>query len=360
MRLPAVLCLALVAACTSSGGTTTSPRSASPSSAQPSHLGSPSPSPATSPAPSAAPDRIVVAAARAAGTLELFTLASGAQAAVPLRTLEGPAHHVVASVSLSAGISPTVCAVWRPAASDTQGSFELRCYPPGASAGRGIRSDVNVEIGLRADGRAIAWTEGNQELVIADLAAGVATVRSRMRYNPAAPEGGYPESLDELDWIGPRTLVGTASGDSDESVGLCVIDLDHPRPRQDQVGFGHCLRPAGAEARAGYAHFEEAALVAPGEAVVVERAQGCCMENPGVPAGRAVRLRLSDGAVLGVFATARPGRDVVDVSGGSRAVLYTTAADGEDRVVSLRWAGQPHGSPVTGLPRDTLLAVVQP
>jgi hypothetical protein len=150
-------------------------------------------------------------------------------------------------------------------------------------------------------------------------------------------------------------------GDSGESAGLCVIDLDHPRAgREGRAGFGRCLRPRGREVDAGYAYFEDAALVAPGELVVVERAMDCCVEDPSAPAARAVRMRLSDGAVLGVFATPRPGRDVVDVSGGRRAVLYTTAAQGKDRVVSVRWAGEAHGAPVTGLPADVQLGEGQP
>jgi hypothetical protein len=71
-------------------------------------------------------------------------------------------------------------------------------------------------------------------------------------------------------------------------------------------------------------------------------------------------MRLSDGAVVGVLATPREGRAVVDVSGGSRAVLYTTFADGEPRVVSLRWAHESHGAPVTGLPAGVRLAAAQP
>jgi hypothetical protein len=305
----------------------------------------------------------MVAVADKRGGLALYAVASGTHAAVLVRRLAGPPHDVVSAVSLSTGPSPTVCAIWRPAAAGSKATSELRCYAPGATMGRVVRRDVNDgELGLRADGQALAWTEGGQYLVIADLADGVATVRSRMLYADQAPEYNYPESLDELDWIGPRTLVGTAGGDSDESIGLCVIDLDHPRS-PEHTGFGRCLHPTGAEGDKGYAHFEQAALVSPGEVVVVERGPGCCVENPGVPAARAVRLRLSDGAVVAVIATPRAGRDVVDVSGGERGVLYITGVEGEeltDVAVSLRWAGEAHGAPLTGLPADLTLAAAQP
>jgi hypothetical protein len=70
---------------------------------------------------------------------------------------------------------------------------------------------------------------------------------------------------------------------------------------------------------------------------------------------------LSDGAVLGVLATPRAGRDVVDVSGRGTALLYTTAVNfREQLVVSLRWAGETRGAPLTGLPADLVLATAQP
>ena len=306
----------------------------------------------------------MLAVADARGGLALYAVARGDHVATLLRRLDGRRGMTVDSVSLSGGPSPAACAVWRsrPSAS-TDTTSDLVCYASGATRGRVIQSGETGTVGVRGDGRALAWTEYNSgDLVIADLAGDVVTVRRRMPYAESAPPGGYPEGLGEVDWIGPRTLVGTAVGDSDESVGLCVIDLDNPRPEQ-HVGFGRCVHPKGAEADRGYAHFEQAALVAPGEAVVVERAMGCCSDENPQPPARAVRLRLSDGAVLAVVATPRPGRGVIDVSGGARAVVYTTAVldnGAKDLSVSLRWAWDAHGAPVTGLPADLTLAVAQP
>jgi hypothetical protein len=244
-------------------------------------------------------------------------VAPHAHVAVLVRRLAGPTKNVVEQVSLAAGPTPSVCAVW---------TRELRCYRSGAVKGRVVSRNPGYGVGIRSDGGAVAWTESeaNQLLVIADLNGDVTTVRMRERFAKGAPaDAGIPESLDDLHWLAPRTLVATSNGDSDEGRGLCVIDLDHPREQEgDGAGLGRCLQPRGAQASLGYAHFEEAALVEPGVVVAVERAPGCCVENPNQPAGRAVRLRLSDGAVLGVFATARAGRDVTDVSGGPRAVLY--------------------------------------
>ncbi|MBK5305740.1 MAG: hypothetical protein JJD92_03535 [Frankiaceae bacterium] len=357
MRLRILGCLLLsLTACTSESG----PRAAS-SVPTPTPTATGSPSPLPSPAASALPaaDSLLLAVADKRGGLALYAVSRGSHSATLVRRLDGPPRHVVNRVSLSSGNSPTACVVWGPADVTSPSPRELRCYRPGSGAGRLVSDKASYDVGVRADGRALAWTEGNQDLVIADLAGDVATVRARMPYAEGAPPGGYPEGLGDLDWIGARTLVGTAVGDSDESIGLCVIDLDHPRGHPG-AGFGRCLRPQGAEAQKGYAHFEEAALVAPGEAVVVERGQDCCGENDDAPAGRAVRLRLSDGAVLGVFATPRDGREVVDVSGGARAVLYTTARDGKELAVSLRRAGEARGAPLTGLPTDLLLATAQP
>ncbi len=64
--------------------------------------------------------------------------------------------------------------------------------------------------------------------------------------------------------------------------------------------------------------------------------------------------------MLGAFATPRPGRQVVDVSGGRRAVVYMTSAHRSDVVVSIRYAGEERGAPVTGLPTLLKLAVAQP
>jgi hypothetical protein len=274
---------------------------------------------------------------------------------------------VVSGVSLSAGAAPTVCAIWSPHTKGSTAPDELRCYLPGATQGRVVAHHVYT-VGLRADGRAVAWTDlqPNQGFVVADLAGDVATVRSRTRYVEEAPaDAGVPESLDDVDWIGPDTVVGTATGDSDESAGLCVIDLANPHPRvHEGQGLGRCFHPSGREGKLGYAHFEKAALVQPGIVVTTERTMGCCDdENAPHPHARAVRMRLSDGAVLAVFATPRAGRDVVDVSGGARAVLYTTGVIGEqftDAVVSLRWAGDAHGAPLTGLPADLTRVTAQP
>jgi hypothetical protein len=312
--------------------------------------------------PSAAAAPLVVAVGDSRGGLALYAVAPGGHAAVLLRRLEGPAKKVVTAVSLSGGGSPTACAVWREQPEDTGAPHELRCYGPGAIEGRVVARDAGDAVGVRQDGRALAWTDNggneNQTLLVADLAADAATVRTREKYAPGYPPGAPAlESLTQLDWLGPRTLGATSEGQDDEGRGLCVVDLDHPRGHEG-IGFGRCLHPASGS---GYAHFEQAAALGAGVVVAVERDLACCSGSAHRAPGRAVRLRLSDGSVLGVFATPRPGRDVVDVSGGSRAVLYMTAVDYKKQLaVYVRWSGEVRGVPVTGLPTDALLVAAQP
>jgi hypothetical protein len=303
-----------------------------------------------------------VAVADKKGGLALYAVPPGEHVATLLRRLEAPPKKVVVAVSLSRNAAPTVCAIWRdePRAGTAN---ELRCYPPSWDVGKVVSTKANLGVGVRADGLAVAWTENenNQDLVVADLdpESAIAKERSRARYAPDAPAGGIPAGLADVDWVGPRQLAVTDVGDSDEGKGLCLVDLDTPRPKT-QTGFAPCLTPGPAEQRAGYARFEQAAPVSNTELIAVERAQECCDDNASAPGARAVRIRIADGAVLEVLATPRAGRDVIDISGSARAVLYTTAKQRSDLAVSLRWAGETRGAPLTGLAADLLLATAQP
>jgi hypothetical protein len=311
---------------------------------------------------------LVLAVASPEKGLVLHRVAEGQRAATPYLTLQGPSGTVVAGVSLSGGTSPTVCAVWLQAGDPDEGALqlELRCYAPGDTVGTAVVTQElpGRRVGVRADGGAVAWTEssGNQALVVAGLQGDVATERSRELYVPQQPpEGGLPVGLDDLDWLGERTLAVTDVGDSDEGKGLCVVDLDDPRAGE-RSGFGRCLSPGAEEQQAGFAHFAEAAGVAAGEAVTVMRPRNCCGEDAQSPGARAVRIRLTDGAVLEVVAIPREGRDVVDISGGPRAVAYATAEteSGQNRSFSLRWSDEQRGGPISGLPSDATLVVAQP
>jgi hypothetical protein len=350
-----IVCLLLaLTACTSGSA----PRAAPPE---------PTPSPSTaSPSPAASPPTtlaapLVIAVGDSRGGLGLYAVPPGGHAAVLLHRLNGPAGKVVAAVSLSAGASPTACVVWREEPESTDAPHDLRCYRPGALVGRVVARNAGDAVGVRDDGRALAWTDNggneNQTLLVADLTGDAASVRSQQKYAPGYPAGAAAlESLTQLDWLGPRTLAATSEGQDDEGRGLCVVDLDRPR-QHEGIGFGRCLHPASGS---GYAHFEQAASLDNGVVVAVERDFSCCSDSGQRASGRAVTLRLSDGAVLGVFATARPGRDVVDVSGGSRAVLYTTAVNYTKQLaVYVRWRGDAHGAPLDGLPADLLLATAQ-
>jgi hypothetical protein len=329
-----------------------------------------SPAPGISPAAAQQPVEgdLVLAVTSPEDGLLLHRVAEGQRTATPYLTLQGPPDSVVKGVSLSGGTSPTVCAVWWPTSDPDDGvrQSELRCYPPGETDGAVVvATQPGHRVGVRPDGGAVAWTEpgNNQHLVIADLAGGVATERSREPYAPGLPEdfGGLPQGLDDLDWLDGRTLAVTDVGDSDEGKGLCVVDLDDPRAGE-RSGFGRCLTPGTEEQQAGFAHFAEAVSLSPGEVLTVMRPSTCCLEGAQTPGARAVRIDLTDGEVLEVVAFPREGRDVVDISGGPRAVAYATAesGSGQDRSYSLRWSGEQRGAPLTGLPSDATLVVAQP
>lgn len=326
--------------------------------------GPPSPdAPAMSPsvtAPSSSPDALVLAVSTAQDGLSLYALAPESSEAMRLRDLAGPPGFVVQDVSLSGGVDPTVCAVWRPA----EGTDEpqLHCYAPGSTEGRVIEGAIGSRsVGVRQDGRAVAWSSGgfNQALTIADLSGDSPTVRSRELYAAGEPEdAGLPVGIGRLDWVDDDMLAVVHDGDSDEGLGLCFHDVSAPR-EPDAMGFGRCVTPDRSEGAAGYYRFEGAVALAEDEVATVERPQWCCTDVEEGPGARAVRLRPSDGEVLSVVAFPREGRDVTSVSGGTRALVYTTSADGKDVVTSVRWASQDAGTPISGLPAGAVV-VAQP
>lgn len=309
---------------------------------------------------------LVLAVASAGDGLVLHRLEAGSRAAAPFRTLDGPAGATVTAVALSAGPSPTVCVIWGEAVDPAAGELrsELHCYEPNATRGRRVSQDQpGPDVAVRANGEAVAWTEGSldQSLVVADLDGDRAQERLRERYAPnAPPDVGLPQGLQDLSWLDEDTLAVTDVADSDEGRGLCLVDLADPRSGEES-GFGRCLAPGPGEQEGGFERFEQAAPVGPGEVVTVERPSLCCDDAP-KPGARAVRIRVTDGEVLEVVAFPREGRDVLDVSGGPRAVVYVTGGAFPDRrlVFSVRWAGEQRGAPITDLPADATIVVTQP
>lgn len=363
MRASLLIVLLALTACTSE------PRSAA---SPPAGTRSPSPPPASTAAPSSAasstavpsPADLLLAVGRRPGELLLYAVAAGTHEARLARRLEGPAGMTVERVSLAAGPAPVLCAVWHTAPNpDAEPSAYLHCYRPGATRGRVVASEVKAAA-VRPDGRALSWVEYNSDgpLVVADLVGDTAKERSREPYvEGGSPEGGVPSGLTRVAWLGPRSLAVTDDADSDDGRGVCVVDLERPRGSSAGVGFGRCMQPRPEESLKGFDRFEGAVAVEDGVIVTVERAMWCCGERTKDPGARAVRLRVADRTVVDVVATPREGRDVVDVSGGRRAVLYVTGPRaGGPVVVSLRWAGDAHGAPVTGLPPGVSVASAQP
>src|SRR4051812_39269181 len=179
-RILIVLLLAVTACTSGTSSSTPAPTRSAASGAAASPSGTPSsPVPAASPPPARS---VVLAFAGGVGGLALYSLAPGSHAAALVRRLAGPSGMHVAHVSLSGGSQPTVCAVWTVEPGDDRPA-ELRCYRRGATEGRTVARGHFDGVGVRPDGRAVAWTEqaSNGVLVVADLAGDVATVRSRQR-----------------------------------------------------------------------------------------------------------------------------------------------------------------------------------
>lgn len=359
LRHVGILALLALTACTGGSGAPAAAPSASATASPPAAVPS-----SASAAPSVSASGLLLLAADQVGNAGLYSLAPRKRQARLVRNLQSLGDWSIASASMSAGPRPTICAVWHGQAEPPQGT-QLRCYADGDSRGRIVPSDTPVAVAVRPDGRAVAWieseTNSNTAVVVADLAGDVVTVRSRARYAAdLPPDGGIPEAVSDVAWLGPRTLGLTDVGDSDEGKGLCVLDLDKPRESK-AVGFGRCLTPGAAETKARYDRFEHAAPLADGTVLTVERGHQCCEDVNGPP-GRAVVVRLADGAVLDLVATPATGRAVVDVTGGPRAVVYVTKGEDEatGRIVYVRWPGEAHGAPVSGLLELTSEVAAQP
>src|SRR5688500_3218931 len=89
-------------------------------------------SPSPSPSATTSAGALLLAVSTPQG-LSLHALDPRTNEAQRLHDLIGPSGFVVQSASLSAGTSPTTCAVWRPTAGTEES--QLHCYAPGADEG---------------------------------------------------------------------------------------------------------------------------------------------------------------------------------------------------------------------------------
>jgi len=256
-------------------------------------------------------------------------------------------------------------------------STSLLCYAPRSSTG--VEVDVPraepVNVAVRADGRAVAWStaadEGNGRIDVAVLdGARVSEVRSFLG-DPGRPEGTEERSftgrnVGALAWLGSTELAVSQGNQSDDDSGLTRFDVS-PGAAQ-----GWARAPHVRSGRSVDSIFDQ--VVSPpvdGSVLAVDRPYALLGDEQlaARPGARAVRVDLRTGQVRDVVAFPAAGREVTGVSGGARGVLYVTAkrdrassddVRGRQIVVSVRYPGEERGQPLSGLPADVVSTVLQP
>ena len=267
-------------------------------------------------------------------------------------------------VSISAGPTPTTCAVWvlGPADTSRRARAELRCYAWGDAVGVPVRaagSDAHA-VGISADGRSLAWANSdlNPTLRIGALRDGQVTGARAFVGDANLPAGNDQarsfsgRGVGGVAWAGAALAI-TVQGESDEGSGLRWFV-----PGSTQGGFLYELDvpPPDAERQRGYGVYDRVRSATSTTAWALERPQGV-VGDPQEPRPRAVEVSLPTGRIKRVVSEPAEGREVVAVSGSSRAVVYVTASldAGKDRLVYVRWAGQARGSVIGGLPGSTMV-----
>jgi hypothetical protein len=307
------------------------------------------------------PDGVV-----ATTSLSLYRLRAGSVSAEPVRTLAAPrAGASLYDVSVSAGPTPTTCAIWHVDQENPQGGMELRCYRWGDSEGAAIKAaaDDTFHLALSADGRSLAWTNNdtNQMLRIARLEASQVTDVREYLGDPGQPAGdgaygpgGPGPGADGLAWAGPSALAITVVADSDEGLGL-VRFVPASTARGWANDQADVVPLSSADRRRGYHAYDGVRSATSTTAWAIERRN--YVYSPILVAQRAVEIELPSGRVKQVVSEPAEGRDVVEVSGGPRAVVYVTDSSSvpSDRRVYVRYPGESRGTEITGLPENQLV-----
>lgn len=276
-----------------------------------------------------------------------------------LRRLDGPEGAKAESVSVSGGDAPVVCAVW--AASPSS----IACY----DAGDGARHDVAlgtslapVRVAVSYDASRVAWAtdpakdspEAEGDVYWAALPGGTPT-RFGSRPSASPLQSGFccGTSIDALAWQGDDALVVMHGHESDDGSHLAVV----PLAEAAVAGWtaGRAVDPPRSDRLKGFDAYDGVVSGAAGTRLLgYERTVG----TTDTSVTRAVAFDTSTGEVVEVVAVPLPGRDVTQVSGGAKGVLYVTSGTDGDRVY-WRAPGQAHGTPLTGLPVGFKAAVAQ-
>lgn len=352
-RLPALAALALVAACSSPGAVGAPTRTGPPTASAPG-------SPAASPTAAAQPSRHQVVVRSGKGVQLLAVDGRHRVRVVRKLAPPDPGSSRPEDVATASAASGLVCVTWAGAGAERA----IACYEPGASSGRVVvRTRGPGFLALRADGRRIAWTERiehptypTDNLVVAQLGATGVTALRRVTSDPERCPGECFQgcSPDALSWAGGDALLLTANCESDEGNPLRLLPLAELDKGWSQGASG----VAPPEAERPYTKYDAGGTATSTTGYAVERGHAYGFDDEDLPE-RAVRLDLRTGAVLEVVATAQRDRYVASVSGSAGLLVYVTAAAFTEQGPSdprfyARFAGEPHGTRLSGLPAGTV------
>ena len=307
------------------------------------------------------------------GQLRLYRLLGGARTAARERDLEAPLPTaVVADVSVSSGIAPITCATWvlNPERREKGDDYDSRllCYPAGSSSGivMAAAGANAVNVSVRADGKALAWSnhapEANGTVSTATFAGEQLADVRRYLADPKKPAGsGTDQSftgagVDAISWSGTAALTISIGVQSDDGSRLVRMPLTPDSAKRGWLAMSAVQVPQ-ADRQKGYFTYDSVTSANRLTAYAVERAQGLG-EGP-QPPDRAVQVDLATGRILDVIATAAEGRYMASVT-GSTTVLYATGAEKQDLTVYVRYPGERAGSPVAGLPPGVRVVYAAP
>lgn len=264
----------------------------------------------------------------------------------------------VLDVSVASGSDPVACVVWQLSGGDREDGSEraLACYTAGsgdAVVADEAGTDPNT-VAVSPDGSHVAWSQDrpghNGAVAAATLDGAEVGQPRRWLADPARPTSGEQaftgSTVDDLAWAGNTSrLVLSVAVQSDDDPGLAVLDTS-------EQGQGWLPRPLLAvpspQAPGELDRYRSVSSASETTALALLSSY----ENDGeAPGQRAVEVDLSSGEVRATLSVPAEGRDVVAVSGSSRAAVYSTAPrSGGEETHYVRWPGDAKGSPLEGLP----------
>jgi hypothetical protein len=263
------------------------------------------------------------------------------------------------AVTVGGGLSPDVCVLWGefPVTTDAGGAESAYCYPGGRGPGTPVaRGGSFGTIALDPTGKHLFWStvgeaEENEGGVVADYSLGTVAHQRHFDFD-------CERHLLAAAWAGPtRLVVHCTSGDNDDPGELSTFELG------GATASAAPGRQVGDEEQLGTPAPWDGTTVLAVERQCDARCQEALKTSDVVGRqARVVRVDLRTGRVVEVVATAAAGRFVDVVTGGPHGVVYGTRPESSYSPLKayLRWPGEKHGVPITGLPADVERLVAQP